>query len=445
MSTAHEGEHIQSGNSDIRLVSERIQQCNSSEELEKYIGIVIPTGDGKIAIQGATPNLAHLALVLSDMRDLLFLVRLSQEIIKRIIVLDEFRHHSEKDPHAKIINALGNFTAILGNRGFYGIAAGVLVDFWNLLGIYQYENKKRIYRAGIAMYLGRLYASYGEPGAAIWWLLHAHADDLLTPFDDGGAKQMLQLGFGVKKDVFDYMLLCSQENMKSSALHKKLFAEHVVTQVSLKPEYAYLFSRHTSLVEFQISRSYTRSMIDIIEPSSDGAPLEELARYLLLLLAGWVPTMNRYLDETRIDNDIIVRYVREPASISSARGKSILVECKNYKDPLGVQHVGYFLHRMHLTQTEVGILFAKKNVTGRKGAADKNAETLLTQAFHTDGITAIVIDLDDIKDLANERKTIWALIDTLIAERRFGRPPNPDAKQKAKASSPAKPRRKRAE
>jgi hypothetical protein len=178
------------------------------------------------------------------------------------------------------------------------------------------------------MYLGRLYLSHGEPGAALWWLLHAHADDLLTPFDDGGAKQLLQLGFGVKDDVFQYMRRCSHENLKSNPLYKKLFAEHIVTQVSLKPEYAYLFSRPTSLVEFQISRAYVQSMIELIEPSSDGGRLEELARYLLLLLAGWVPTMNRYLDETRIDNDIIIRYIREPDSISTARGKSILVECK---------------------------------------------------------------------------------------------------------------------
>ena len=100
-------------NHDIRLVSEHIRKCSTTGELERIIGTIIPAEGGKIVIQGNTPNMAHLACVLEDMRELLLLVRLSKEAIKRIFVLDDFQHH-ENDPHAKIINALGNFTALLG-------------------------------------------------------------------------------------------------------------------------------------------------------------------------------------------------------------------------------------------------------------------------------------------------------------------------------------------
>jgi hypothetical protein len=200
-------------------------------------------------------------------------------------------------------------------------------------------------------------------------------------------------------------------------------------QLSLEPDYAYLFSYPTSLTEFPIGSAYTLTMLSTIESGSEGKLLEELSRYLMLLLTGWVPTKNLYFGDTRMDNDLVARYIRETEAISTVHGRAILAECKNVKEPLGVSQVGYFLYRMRLTQVQVGILFAKHNISGNKrrkkkdgeGDERKFADRLLDLAFQRDGMVAIAVDLEDIKALANREKTIWGLIDSRIAERRFGK------------------------
>jgi hypothetical protein len=291
----------------------------------------------------------------------------------------------------------------------------------------QLGSPRHVLRAGIGMYLGQTYLS-SDPGAAIWWLLHAHADDLLLPHPEGGgaARDMLMLDFGVKEATFRYMERCARENLDGNEQHK-LFAEHLVMQLSLEPEHTYLFARPTSLIEFPIGSAYTLAMVDVVKSNSEGKLLEELARYLVLLLAGWVPTKNVYFGQTMMDSDLIARYIREPEAISTAHGRAILAECKNTKNSLSVAQVGYFLYRMHLTQVEVGILFATSNISGhrnlKKGHEDsekKYSELLLDLAFQRDDVAVIVINLEDIEEVANGEKTVWGLIDSRIAERRFG-------------------------
>jgi hypothetical protein len=80
---------------------------------------------------------------------------------------------------------------------------------------------------------------------------------------------------------------------------------------------------------------------------------------------------------------------------------------------------------MYLHQVNVGILFARKNVSGRSSsdeiAQDRNAKHLLDLAFQRGGTAVVVIDLEDIRELVDGTKTFWSLIDSRIVERRFGK------------------------
>jgi len=336
-----------------------------------------------------------------------------------------------QNPREKVVNWFGSLAEILNQKFLQTAATGILTGLWNELGQYQNDLNngtsmlRHVCRAGVGMYLGRIYLQ-GELGAAIWWLLHAHADDLLDrhPEKGGAAKDILRLIFGVDNGAFDYMERCAEGDLNSSQMHR-LFAEHVVMQLSLRHEYSNLFSYPTSLVEFPIGRAYSATMLSRVEKEPKGEPLEELARYLMLLLAGWVPTKNVYHARTRIDSDLIARYMREPESISSAHSRAILAECKNINNTLSVSDTGYFLYRMYLHQVSVGILFARKNVSGQrsseKKAQDQNAKALLDLAFQRDGTAVVVIDLEDIRELVHGTKTLWSLIDSRIVERRFGK------------------------
>jgi hypothetical protein len=366
--------------------------------------------------------------VLSDRWKIISVARERVATLRKLTDLGEDEDNPQR-PIVKLINWFGQLADNITYNGLQTAAIGILIDLWNEIGQYQDNLNKRtnkqkhIYRAGVGFYIGRIYLQ-GEPGAAIWWLLHAHADDLLSNNKEGAAKDMLRLIFGVNKEAFDYMERCAEIDLKDSQSHT-LFAEHVVMQLSLTNEYSNLFSFPTSLVEFPIGRAYSAIMLSRVENQPDGDPLEELARYLMLLITGWVPTKNVYHLRTGIDSDLVARYMREPEAISSAHSRAILAECKNINKPLGVSDTGYFLYRMYLHQVDVGIIFARKNVSGRSSsedrAQDRNAKHLLELAFQKDGTAVIVIDLKDIRKLVFGTKTLWSLIDNLIVERRFGK------------------------
>lgn len=349
--------------------------------------------------------------------------------ISQLHDLGEGDDQEEQNNRAKLGNWFGGIAQLLTSYNMASTATAILARLWNSLGNYQRqlnqdgEEVRHIYRAGIGMYLGRIYAAINDPGAAVWWLLHAHADDILNQISErgGAAQQMLQLTYGVPDDVFEYMRSCANDHVNLDRAYT-YFAEHLVMLLSLESQYSHLFSHPTSLVEFPIGHAYAQTMIDVIEHSSEGTIMEHFARYLILLIAGWVPTKNIYHWRTDIDSDVVARYVREPETISSAYGRAILCECKNVDRSLSVSVVGYFLYRMHLTHVDVGIIFAKKYASGARDepAEHKNARHLLDLAVHRSGSTVVVIDLNDLRDIANGRKTIWSLIDTQITGRRFG-------------------------
>jgi hypothetical protein len=291
-----------------------------------------------------------------------------------------------------IYNSFGNLARIYRRYGLYLTGVGILTKLWNKLGEYL---PYTISRAGIGYYLGQIYQKEKELGSAIWWLLHAHAADLVVqPSQDyyhkGSAYHLLSLAFDIPAQVFEYMKTCRNKNAESGEPHT-LFAEHLVMQLSLESEFAYLFSYPTLHSELPIGRAYAKHMLDRVNKKNkkdryEGAPLEEFVRYLVLLMSGWIPTKNTYHENSGIDSDVVARYIREPESISSSHPRAILIECKNRKELLDVSEAGYFLYRMSLTQVDVGVLFAK-GVTGKRKdpANDKNAQYLLNLAYQQDG------------------------------------------------------------
>jgi len=369
-------------------------------------------------------------LLLSDLWKIATTLSARVATITSLHDFDDGDDKVDQNHRAKIGNFYGYISGILAQYNLYPSATEILISLWKQLGIHQFvinqksSSFRHIYRAGIGMYLGRLYFQR-EPGMAIRWLLLAHADDLLNqnPDKGGAARDMLRLSFGVQYDVFDFMEQLAEKSLQSEELHT-MFAEYLVMKLSLRPDFAHLFSYPTSLVDFPVDPGYAAAMYRRIEKNPSGEPLEEMARYLVLLLLGWVPTKNIYHKRTPIDSDLIARYVREPETISEAHGRAILIECKNINESLDVEQVGYFLYRMHLTKVNVGIIFAKRNISGRsksqKAVDARNAQHLTDLAFQQDGVAVIVVDLEDIKDIVEEKKTIWSIIDQRIVERRFG-------------------------
>ncbi len=313
----------------LRSIGEEILACRTTKELEQVIIRQAEDEDNPKQVSG----LIQMIYQASRTDELWKIASISKAIVKAVCHLEDAAQYSkENNVFSSIINAFGNIAAGFWRQRLHAAATSILIDLWNELADYQLtlnsnkegDNLIHVYRAGVAMYLGRLYMELrDEYGAATWWLLHAHADDLLIPFDGGAAHDMLRLGFNVTEETFVLMRQCANEIIKAGK-RNELFAEHVVMRLSLKRECNHLFSYPTSLVEFPAGKAYLSSMIDAAKQpkkvelsesddrksSRDGRILENLARYLVLLLAGWVPTDNIYHNRTRIDSDLIARYTR---------------------------------------------------------------------------------------------------------------------------------------
>ncbi len=310
--------------SELHTLLTGIKVAHSIDELEEQFGRIFVYLD---SLQGKQ-------ILWSDLRDI---TNAAEKCIDEIETLSDLIQ-------GNTLERVGNLFGGLAQRiGLYATAVSLLTKLWNRLGEYQLNldgGKRHIYRAGVCYYLGQVCVRQGDFGQAIWWLLHAQADDTLSSssdteaFPEGGACDFLRLSFGVNAEVFRYMSSVKRDNKGEPYT---LFAEHLVMQLSLQPSFANLFVYSSAELGFPISRAYAKSMLSRVDPQIVGKymgkPLEEFVRYLVLLMPGWIPTENTYHHRTDIDSDVVARYVREPESISNSHPRAILIECKNTSHP----------------------------------------------------------------------------------------------------------------
>lgn len=214
------------------------------------------------------------------------------------------------------------------------------------------------------------------------------------------------------------------------------FPEEVVQRLMRASEgrdaYTEQVALHATRHEFPISPDYLRALMARlseaqaqsaqITPKEKGDRLEAIARYLTSLLPGCVPRANLLSADKAFESDIVVANVyTQPTIISDLFGRYILVECKNYAQPVDVARVGYFLHRMRMVHAPFGIIFASRSVTGSTLTEDEQAaRSLIRRAFHEDGSICVVIDQDDLERLAEGQISFYWLLHSRYEEFRFG-------------------------
>jgi len=157
-----------------------------------------------------------------------------------------------------------------------------------------------------------------------------------------------------------------------------------------------------------------------ISAADKGKALESMASYLFLLIPGWFPSRN-VLDQGGVfESDILVSNLNPEGNLAAELlGRHFLVECKNWKNRVGVAEIGYFFHRMRLTHCSFGVLMAKNNVTG-KAETDNAGRGVIRRTFHEDRNICIVLDRDDLEKLESGVMTFWTMLVDQMQRFRFG-------------------------
>lgn len=332
-------------------------------------------------------------------------------------------------------NAYGYTSNLFLYNNFSSAAISILIDGWNRFSSIQRSERQRIYRAGLGMYLAKAYLRLGDEGTAFRWAILTQSDDLLGEHPDGGGngRQMLQTILGMSeialdelKEIADHNLSKIKENNNDWSL-SFAFAEDVVTKFAFnKTAHSQLFAMRSKTIEFPINVAYFSSLLeqvnnDVIEAKEKGDRLEDLASYLFLLLPALTPRRNLLEETLAFESDIVIRNLNPDSNlIADLLGRHFLVECKNWESRVGVQSVGYFLHRMRLTHAHFGIIFAKSGITGDE-QQEKAAYSIIRKSFHEDGSICVVIDNNNLFALSNENLTFRSLLLERIERLRFGK------------------------
>lgn len=315
----------------------------------------------------------------------------------------------------------------------------ILQNWWMALGIEQQRTKHRYPLAAPTFWLAQIFAWVGDPGLAFRWTLLTAIHDIQSGMSDSPALQMAQATFGFGAPAARKLGFLAHECVQSIGEDWSQpcgFPEEVVQRLMRASEgrdaYTEQVALHATRHEFPISPGYLRALMARlseaqaqgaqITPKEKGDRLEAIARYLTSLLPGCVPRANLLSADKAFESDIVVANVyTQPTIISDLFGRYILVECKNYAQPVDVARVGYFLHRMRMVHAPFGIIFASRSVTGSTLTEDEQAaRSLIRRAFHEDGSICVVIDQDDLERLAEGQISFYWLLHSRYEEFRFG-------------------------
>lgn len=343
------------------------------------------------------------------------------------------------DPRNDIINdSVYSFHYALAkdliHRELNEIAYQVLQGAWRIYQQIQCQSKiQPIYKAAIAALLSDLYVRGGDLGAAARWGLITDASDVLYNENiDGGGRQRLIAASGIPDDALDKLRAIAVSSRRQVLAAgdwsiPESFEEDIVTKfLAEHQEYGVLFARHVPAVhEFPLSQPYFDSLIQDMdntdEASAKGRALEDLATYLTLLVPGWIPRRNVTTISNESESDIIVSNLTWSGNLNAELfGREFLIECKNWKRPVGTAQIGYFLYRMRFTRTKFGIIFAPNGITGerRKHTA---AKSLIQRAFSEDGSICIHINRTDLANLSTGVSTFWAMVVEKARAVQYGR------------------------
>lgn len=148
------------------------------------------------------------------------------------------------------------------------------------------------------------------------------------------------------------------------------------------------------------------------DSQAKGLTYEVLMAYLFRTL-GPFDTRGR-VGSIDTEHDLILR---DESDDTRPLGEYVLVECKNWKGPVGASIIREFGQKVRAASCQSGILVAKAGITGVGSNSDASYTTRI--AYHRDGIVLVVVDDNDIEDLLDRKLELAELLRTRYEGIRF--------------------------
>jgi hypothetical protein len=187
------------------------------------------------------------------------------------------------------------------------------------------------------------------------------------------------------------------------------FPEHVLAHV--RRRFSLPYSTPQELDRYEINRSYALQILKVIErkreqeDTVDGKDLEMLAGYLLGCMPGF-EVEPRVLSKGP-EYDGIIRNRGPKFDFRSDLGSYVLLECKDWRKPVGTSEVASFINKLVLQDCRGGILFSRLGVTGEGKTRD--AELQILKAYYRAGRVVLVLSEEDFQSAAKGENLLGIL------------------------------------
>jgi hypothetical protein len=187
------------------------------------------------------------------------------------------------------------------------------------------------------------------------------------------------------KQVYDYWTKNTQES---------LFPELVLLEFEKDWMTEYPSSLEAGMYPTNI-RLVNHLLSSLGEPT--GKILEQLAEYILFCMPG-CRTMRRG-ETPSTDYDIVCSMVGLEADFRSELGRYFLCECKDWTQAADFTSFAKFCRVLDSVKSRFGILFSKSGITGT--CQSRNAEREQLKVFQDRGMVIVVIDYDNLRQVAD--------------------------------------------
>jgi hypothetical protein len=263
-------------------------------------------------------------------------------------------------------------------------------------------------------------------GALRWASLTYLADKLGGHPGVGGAQAILTHGIGLGEAEIGLLdRLADTARSKGDWKDAGAFPEMCLTMAINDPDGGNLVAASNAL-EHPVSAPFlNRALVWALDkpqdPDTKGKRLERITAYLTGTLAGARSRIGFNSLDFECEQDVTVNQRSGTRQTLPGGSTSMLVECKNWKDPVRAPEVGYFLARMQFVGVSLGLLVAKSGITGAAAdASEKNARSLLRGLCQRENIACLVLTRADLESVVQTR-SFRGLLESKYEEFTFGR------------------------
>lgn len=304
---------------------------------------------------------------------------------------------SEINPNNPHYNPWQRLAEYCFYRGLYDLAKIIYSEWYNKMVKKEADSTERTIHKGTPLHqLGLISQIQGRRKLAKRYFLLALVEDIFrdpVSYKNNQAYRVLRSSFRISDNEINEIKKIAEE------LSDKRYPEKAILEYNLNYNVKNRI-RDTEREIFEINSHFASQLMKEIEEQNKssvdkGTMFENLMVYLLSSVDGFeVAYIRKWTMGKEHDYDLIIRNLINNDPVFMEFGKYILVECKYWNKPVGVNDIHHFISKIRNHDCHCGILVAKEGISHTK---EENLSIL--KAYHRDGIVVIVITKNDIENV----------------------------------------------